>query len=73
VADQNRVRLVIDVDANAEPIIGTLHDPRGGTVEFAGWLGLAMALERGMNTARPFGRRRRLRQPAVRHVSESVD
>jgi hypothetical protein len=40
-----RVELTVAIDPASDPITGSVGDPRGGNVEFAGWLGFAAALE----------------------------
>jgi len=47
-----RIHLEIEIDALAEPVVGSLT-PRGGEVEpFTGWIELATALERARCDAR---------------------
>ena len=43
--DRDERKLTLDVDGAAEPIAGALRDEDGTTRAFAGWLGLAAALE----------------------------
>jgi hypothetical protein len=41
----SRLRLVLEFDLEAEPIAGQLEPPAGAPLPFAGWTGLARALE----------------------------
>jgi hypothetical protein len=43
--DRDERKLTLEVDGAAEPIAGALCDENGTTRAFAGWLGLAAALE----------------------------
>jgi hypothetical protein len=43
--DRDERKLTLEVDAAAEPLVGALCDEDGTTRAFAGWLGLAAALE----------------------------
>jgi hypothetical protein len=43
---------VLELDAEADPITGRIHDGGGGDAyDFTGWLGLASALERLISAA----------------------
>lgn len=47
-----RVHLTLDIDPASEPITGSIRDFAGQSVEFAGWLGFAAALEELLTTGR---------------------
>lgn len=66
-----RVQLVLDVDPAADPIRGALQDTHGHTVEFAGWLGFAAAIEEALAPARLPVARPRVRPPRPR-VSQAI-
>lgn len=40
----------LELDSDADPIRGRLMDEAGPGVDFVGWLGLASALERALDT-----------------------
>jgi hypothetical protein len=40
-----RLRIVLDIEAEAQPITGVLSAPDGSNRAFCGWTGLAAAIE----------------------------
>ncbi len=44
--------LVVDLEHDGDGIAGRVRDPRGGFLDFSGWVGLAAAIEKLAATAR---------------------
>jgi hypothetical protein len=51
--ERDRVELRLELDRGIEPIHGRITTEDGATVEFAGWLALAGALQRLSTEERP--------------------
>jgi hypothetical protein len=45
-ATDQRVQVRLELDASSEPISGSLHDGRGETHDFRGWLQLMAEVDR---------------------------
>ena len=52
-AFQSRHEFRLEIERGSDPIAGSLSAQDGAGLAFAGWLGLASALERMLNVNRP--------------------
>jgi hypothetical protein len=48
----DRVHFTVAIEPPSDPITGAVRDPGGRSVEFAGWLGFAAALEQLLSAGR---------------------
>jgi hypothetical protein len=52
----DRRHLLLEVEPDADPPVGSLSDEQGTSIGFTGWLGLASALNRVLHPRRPGAR-----------------
>jgi hypothetical protein len=52
VTSPSRTRLTLELELDADPVRGVVHDARGGGDAFCGWMELARAIELRLEAAR---------------------
>jgi len=51
VAPLPRKQFILELDAEARPIVGSLRDAEGQSIEFIGWLGFSAALGQALTAS----------------------